>query len=131
MIENVVKIIDALAWPVVVLILAFGFRSELRKILARLSKFKYKDLEAAVGQIAEKMGMNSSNPLNGMKALRFLVKEERVDASLWEDYNRLRNLRNAAAHAEEFEISKTEAERYSALAIEIAGFLKRFAKNTS
>lgn len=184
--DNLVKLIDALAWPVAILMLAFGFRTEFRKILGRMSKFKYKDVEAtfehelaqietrselysesqkelpastpaeksgyaqllriaevspraaiteawremelAVGQIAESMGMNSSNPFNGLMALRSLVQQDRIDSSLLEDYNRLRKLRNHAAHADELEISQTEAERYAALAIEMAGFLKKFVK---
>jgi len=58
------------------------------------------------------------------------IDKEHVNPSLIEDYNRLRKLRNQAVHAEEFDISQTEAERYAALAIEIAAFLKRFIKPT-
>ena len=186
--ENFVKLIEALAWPVAVLILAFGFRTELRKVFNRISKLKYKELEAtfdkelsqvenrtklyvqpeekllaetpaeksgyaqllrladvspraavteawrklesAVDQLAAGMGMDTKSPMSGVKAIRSLIQKEQVDPSLLEDYNRLRKLRNQAAHAEEFDISQTEAERYAALAIEIAGFLKRFMKET-
>ena len=44
--EHLIKLIEALAWPVAVLILAFGFRNELRKMFNRISKLKYKELEA-------------------------------------------------------------------------------------
>ena len=186
--ENFVKFIEALAWPVAVLILAFGFRTELRKVLNRISKIKYKELEAtfdkdlsqvenhtklytqaeekllaetpaensgyaqllriaevsprasiteawrklesAVDQLAAGMGMDAKSPMSGIKAIRSLIQKEHVNPSLLEDFNRLRKLRNQAAHAEEFDISQTESERYAALAIEIAGFLKRFMKET-
>jgi len=183
-----VKLIDALAWPIAILILAFVFRSEFRKILSRMSKLKYKDIEAtfehelsqvenrrevytepeeqaqpetpaeksgyaqllriadvspraavteswrkiesAVDKVAAGMGMDTKNPMSGVKAIRSLIQQKRVDPSLLEDYNSLRKLRNQAAHAEEFEISQTEAERYAGLAIEIASFLKRFMEQT-
>lgn len=186
--ENFVKLIEALAWPVAVLIFAFSFRTELRKVLNRISKLKYKELEAtfdkelsqvenrtklyvhaedkilvetpaeksvyvqllriaevspraaiteawrklesAVDQLAASMGMDAKSPMSGVKAIRSLIQKEQVDSSLLEDYNRLRKLRNQAAHAEEFDISQTEAERYAALAIEIAGFLMRLMKET-
>lgn len=186
--ENFVKLIEALAWPVAVLILAFGFRIELRKAFNRISNLKYKGLEATfdkelsrvethtklyvqpeekfiaetpaeksgyaqllrlaevapraaiteswrnlesvVDQLAAGMGMDTKSPMVGGKAIRSLIQNEQVDPSLLEDYNRLRKLRNQAAHAEEFDITQTEAERYAALSVEIAGFLKKFLKNT-
>lgn len=186
--DNLVKLIDALAWPVSVLILAFGFRTELRKAFNRISKLKYKELEATfdkelsevesrtkqyiqpeqkrltetpaeksgyaqllrladvspraavteawrkvesvVDQLASGMGMDAKSPMSGVKTIRALIQKEQVDPSILEDYNRLRELRNQAVHAEEFDISQTEAERYAALAIEIAGFLKIFTKDT-
>lgn len=186
--DNFVKIIDSLAWPIAVLILAFAFRAELRKILNRMSRLKYKELEATfdnelsqvensrkshaepeqeplpekpeeksayaqllriaevspraavteswreveavVDQLATSMGIDAKSPLSGIKVIRSLIQEERVDASLLEEYTRLRKLRNQAAHAGEFDISQTEAERYAALAVEIAGFLKRFVKES-
>lgn len=186
--EHLIKLIEALAWPVAVLILAFGFRNELRKMFNRISKLKYKELEAtfdkelsqvenrtklyvqpeerlitetpaeksgyaqllrladvspraavteawrnlesAVDQVAVSMGMDAKRPMSGVKAIRSLIDKEHIDPSLIEDYNRLRKLRNQAVHAEEFDISQTEAERYASLAIEIAAFLKRFIKPT-
>ena len=183
--DNFVKLIDALAWPIAVLILAFGFRTELRNIFRRMSKFKYKELEAifdnelsqvenrsklyiepeekplsetpeeekneyvqllriaevsprasiteswrkiesVADQIASGMGMERRSPGNSKKAISSLVLKKQINPSLLEDYNNLRKLRNQAAHAEEFDISQTEAERYAALAIEITAFLKRF-----
>ena len=186
--ENLVKLIEALAWPIAILILAFGFRTELRNVLNRISKLKYKELEATfdkelsqvenrtklyvqpeerffaetpaeksgyaqllrisevspraavteawrklestIDQLAAGMDMDTKRPMSGVKAIRSLIQNEQVGPSLLEDYNRLRKLRNQVAHADEFDISQTEAERYAALTIEIAGFLKRFMKET-
>lgn len=44
--ENLIKLLDVVSWPMTVLILSFAFKKEFGKILTRLSKFKYKDLEA-------------------------------------------------------------------------------------
>ena len=44
--ENLIKILDLVAWPVTVLFLSFLFKVELSKILTRMNKFKYKDIEA-------------------------------------------------------------------------------------
>ena len=45
--ENVIKLIDVLVWPLTVLILALVFKSQFGIILKRMNKFKYKDLEAS------------------------------------------------------------------------------------
>jgi hypothetical protein len=90
----------------------------------------WRKLESTVDQLAANMGIDAKSPMSGVRVIRSLIQEEEVDPSLLEDFNRLRKLRNQAAHAEEFDISQTEAERYAGLAIEIAEFLKRFTKET-
>jgi hypothetical protein len=187
--ENFVKLIGVLAWPAAVLTLAFAFRAELRKALNRISKLKYKELEATfdnelsqvenrtglylraeespltetpaercgyaqllriaevspraavteawrklestVDRLATNMGIDPKIPMSGVKAIRLLIRNQQVAPSLLDDYNRLRDLRNQAVHAEEFGISQTEAERYAALAIEIAEYLNRFIRKTA
>jgi hypothetical protein len=184
--DDYIQLIQVLIWPIVVLILVFGFRFELRALLRRLSKLKYKDLEAtfdkelsqvesrknlytAVGtktvaqapseesehaqllriaevspraaiteawrklesvadRLATDMGMETKNPRSRDKAILYLIEKKQVNPSLLEDYNRLRKLRNQAAHAMEFNLSADEAERFSSLAVEMAGFLSRFTK---
>ncbi len=44
--EHFVELVKALAWPIAVVWLGFLFRSELRLLLGRMEKFKYKDAEA-------------------------------------------------------------------------------------
>ena len=186
--ENVVKIIEALAWPIAMLILAFGFRTELRQVLGRITKFKYKELEATfdkelsevekrinlyeqpqekisvetpsetseyahllrisevspraaiaeswrilestLDSLAVSMGMKTKIPMGARAVIRSLVDTKRADPSIARDYNQLRNLRNQAVHADEFEITQMEAERYAASALEFSTFLKRFIKDS-
>lgn len=44
--DNIVKLIEALAWPSAVVWLGYMFRGEVRQLLVRMSHFKYKDVEA-------------------------------------------------------------------------------------
>lgn len=53
--EYLVKLIEALAWPITILILAFGFHRQISKLLLRLSSFKYKDFEARFDEELKKI----------------------------------------------------------------------------
>jgi hypothetical protein len=44
--EQLVKFIEAIAWPFAIIWLAYMFRREVRQLLGRMSTFKYKDMEA-------------------------------------------------------------------------------------
>jgi len=44
--EYFVDIIKAIAWPASIIWLGYIFRNEVRQLLGRMSKFKYKDIEA-------------------------------------------------------------------------------------
>ncbi|MCH7377671.1 hypothetical protein MM182_20250 [Aeromonas sp. MR19] len=48
--ESWIKLLDVSIWPATVLILALIFKGEFSKILTRMSKFKYKDIEASFDQ---------------------------------------------------------------------------------
>ncbi|MCY7297241.1 hypothetical protein [Alteromonas sp. a30] len=48
--ENWIKLLDVAIWPATVLMLAFLFKGEVGKILTRMSKFKYKGIEASFDQ---------------------------------------------------------------------------------
>jgi len=48
--ENWIKFLDVSVWPITVLILALIFKGEFSKILTRMSKFKYKEIEASFDQ---------------------------------------------------------------------------------
>ncbi len=43
--QFIAEIVSNLAWPIVVVAVLFKFRSELAKIIQRLARLKYKDLE--------------------------------------------------------------------------------------
>ena len=44
--ENLIELIKALIWPVATIWLGYMFRHEVRQLLDRVSKLKYKDMEA-------------------------------------------------------------------------------------
>lgn len=48
--ETLVKLIEAIAWPITVVWLGYLFRAELRQLLGRLESLKYKDAEAKFNQ---------------------------------------------------------------------------------
>ena len=48
--ENFIKLLDILAWPVTVIFLALLFRIELKNAFSRLNKVKYGDMEASFGE---------------------------------------------------------------------------------
>jgi hypothetical protein len=63
------KLIDAVAWPAVVLIVLFVVRKELPEIIRTLRKFKFKDFEIEFGEAAKAVASEardfvSSNPQN-------------------------------------------------------------------
>ncbi|MBC8527259.1 MAG: hypothetical protein H8D22_10505 [Candidatus Cloacimonetes bacterium] len=44
--EHLIKLVETLAWPAAAIWLSYIFRSEIRKLLGRVSALKYKDIEA-------------------------------------------------------------------------------------
>jgi len=44
--DNLVKIIDIVIWPLTIIFVVFFLRKEIRKLLQRVSSLKYKDIEA-------------------------------------------------------------------------------------
>jgi len=172
--DIVIQLVDALAWPVTVLLLARLFRSELRGVLTRLSRLKYKGVEAtfereleaieaeveaipgrralppsadvdddrvlrlaaisprasiteawrevelATMRAAQAQRIDVAGPIAETRALRTLVAQGRVSEDVLPIYDRLRRLRNQAAHAQDFEIDADEAQRYASLALELA-----------
>jgi hypothetical protein len=168
--EYLIRLIEAIIWPTVVIWLGYLFKSELQKLLARMSTFKYKELEAKfereledaeesarsvepppdrnktaahrskdrLTQIAEaspraaiieawtmietaavKAGLSLGAALPrtspGLIIQRLVESGEFSPTSL-ELIEKLRKLRNHAAHLPDFAISPSEAERYLELA---------------
>ncbi len=186
--DSLIKLIDTLIWPLVTIALGFMFRGEIRKMLMRINKFKYKDLEATFEKelskiehssqkLPEKVTSNIAsyrkmyddtyyrliqisdvspraaiseawrelelatsslmiafgyqpNNVQMSKVFRNILYDNEYPSSIYQDYKRLRDLRNKAVHAEDFEISQIESERYIRTALDIAIFIKKLS-NTS
>lgn len=182
----VIGLLEALAWPVAVVIIAFLFRKELREAFRRLSRLKYRGLEAdfgrelekaeeeaesgvlpsvteerqllegptdvshfldvaevspqaavlvawpeveeAVWKASERIGLDIPQRTPPFRLMRFMVEKEAITPEMRGLYNRLRRLRNEAAHAQDFEISTDEAERYVQLVDRLTGYLNNLEK---
>jgi len=46
MMDYVVQIIDSIAWPIIVVWLGYLFRSEIKSLVSRINRLKYRDFEA-------------------------------------------------------------------------------------
>jgi len=178
--DYLVKIVEALAWPVTILILAFGFHRQISKLLLRLSSFKYKGFEARFDEelkkiksdvtkvFVDKTKIESSKPKSlpsgkpsvfdhfsdlaeispraavteayrhveitakgaastaGIdlpkkfpvrQLVKELVKERLFSENSIPVFEKLRKLRNVAAHAPEFGLDKYNAEKYIEVAL--------------
>ena len=62
--ELIFKLLDSLAWPIVVAIGIFIVRKELRSLLRSLSKLKYKEFEADFALKAEKLATEATKILH-------------------------------------------------------------------
>lgn len=176
--DIVIQLVDALVWPVTVLLLVCLLRNELRGLLARLSSLKYKDLEAkfereleaieaeveaipsrhdlpssaaveqdrmlrlaaissrasiieawrevelATKDVARAKSIDIPRAIASVKVIRQLAECGLINDDILSIYNRLRHLRNQAAHARDFEINADEAQRYATLALELAWTLR-------
>ena len=72
--ENWIKLVDVLSWPLTTLVIALTFKGELSKILTRISKIKYKEIEASFGKeltlIEEAIDKNTNLISENNKSLR-------------------------------------------------------------
>lgn len=188
MIDNIIKLLEILAWPLTAIGLGFMFRKEFRLILSRISKVKYKEIEVSIDkelteiensskELAPKMELSKSirdnyyttynrlleiakvSPraaiseswreleistallLNELghdsknvvmsKIFRNILNDNDYPSSLYTDYKKLRDLRNKAVHAEDFEISQSDAERYIVSALDISIFIQKLKHNSN
>lgn len=77
--DILVRILDTVVWPLTVIALSYFFRSEIKRIFERLSKFRYKGLEADFekGLIqTEKIVKISARPLPKIESLGEIVESE-------------------------------------------------------
>lgn len=178
--EHLVQLVKALAWPVAAVWLGYIFRGEIRKLLSRMSHFKYKDIEAkfdedltkaeaevAIAQAAHEPKLPPQETLSKLDQLRriaevspraaimeawvlvesaaaevglvagttiprtsprmimqYLAKSGSLPESSLLLVDRLRQLRNQAAHLPDFALSQEEAERYLELAVKCAEIIR-------
>lgn len=177
--NQIVEIIKAIAWPVSVIWLGYLFRSELRQLLGRMSRFKYGDIEASFEKglaEAEKNAEKVPRPVArkekgetlSLQEQLFRIAEVSPRAAIVEAWTlietaarkagltsgvaiqrttpkmimdhlsssgklseeslylieRLRRLRNQAAHMPDFAISQSEAERFLELAVRSAAIIE-------
>jgi hypothetical protein len=179
--EAAVELVKALAWPITVLVLVGLFRSEFRSVVARLSRVKYRDVEAtfereleaieaeveaipgpkvrassaavdedrvmrlaaisprasiteawrevelATMDAARAQDIDVSGHIAGTRIVRQFVQRGLVNQNVLPIYDRLRRLRNSAAHSHDFQLDADEAQRYASLAIELARGLHELA----
>jgi len=88
----------------------------------------WREVEIVTSQFIEKLGYNSTNTQMS-KVLRNILAENNYPTSIYQDYMDLRNLRNKAVHAEEFEISDSGSEKYIITALDIILFIQKLSND--
>lgn len=79
--ELIVKLIEAIAWPVASIWLGYLFRTEVRGLLERLSHLKYGEAEASFEAGVEKIGSELpkiSTPVNSAQFSPLSAKEDEL-----------------------------------------------------
>jgi hypothetical protein len=112
-----------------------GARKELREHLAELANLSPRAVVLEAWLQLEKEAIAAArrhNPKLTSRELRaplllgyYLEEAGVLDEDKQEIYNRLRNLRNAAAHASEFAFEPEAALEYADLALRLAEFLEK------
>ena len=195
--DSVIRIIEILAWPVVVLVLTYSLRSELRQLLERLTEVKYgtfaakfgreleearvelrqieatvdsatsagpgstsssfnsgyadtlatllkiadiapraaiveawRRVEAAARKTADRMGITMIGGVGESQAIHTLADNGSLPASAISLYERLRKMRNDAAHTRGDSITKEVAEDYILLALHFAEQVDRIERSS-
>lgn len=187
--ENIIKLIEAIIWPITTISLGLIFRSEFRQILKRFNKLKYKGIEADFDkelkhienraeiliektkeisslpsnreqyyntnnrliEIAEispraaiseswreleietvklltSLGYNSSN-VQMSKIFRNILIDNNYPKSFYNDYRKLRELRNKSVHANDFDINQSDAERYITTTLDIILIIQKMSND--
>jgi hypothetical protein len=173
----IAKIVEVIAWPLVVAWTLYLIRPHISKVLGYLRKIKIKDFEAEFGEgirdarsEAEEAGLRPSKQnkvtddnnfmmlatqfpalaiiesfksletvLNDMaqspefsslthspyQIVGYLAQQGRIDKHTLSVYDRLRRLRNMAAHAKEIDVSPGEVIEFRELAVRLADRLSQ------
>ena len=89
------------------------------------------DIESAITSAAEHFGIQGEIPRGRHQVIQYLSQEGIFKNEVVETYNRLRSLRNEAAHAPDLTLSPTEATRYVDLAKGLSAYIKYRIKQPS
>jgi hypothetical protein len=189
--EILVPLVQALAWPLTSLTVVLIFQGELRAAVGRLSRFKYKDLEAsfdkglkaaeetanksaipksgerkalsrtgypapdaeqlhrvsgispraaileawiaveqAAFEVAQGRGIQTQAGVMDRRLIQLLEADRLIDRQTASLHSELQRLRNTAAHAPEFALRPSEAERYIELALGLADLLRSLVRDS-
>jgi len=90
----------------------------------------WRELEISTVQLLHELGYDSKNVIIS-KIFRNILNENDYPSSLYTDYKKLRSLRNKAVHAEDFEISQSDAERYIVTALDISVLTQKLKNESS
>ena len=88
----------------------------------------WREVEVATARAVQAAGLNVEARIAGTRRIHQLVQRELIPESIVPVYTQLRHLRNQAAHAVDFEIEASEAERFADLALGIATRLNEIAE---
>lgn len=187
--DALIGLLGVVAWPLAVFSVAFLFRNELRDAFERLTKFKYRDLEADFGRELEKaeaeaeasalpdtgrsvellpsgtranaeqlfevtevspraavllawtavehaahgacrrLGISEPERLVGHRLINAIADKGELSDEMMSLYDRLRKLRNEAAHARDFDISREKTQRYIQLVLRLVEKLDGVGKD--
>lgn len=180
--DVLIRLLDAVAWPVAIVVAVFLFREELRQAFKRLSRLKYGDWEAnfsrelekaeeeansvslpktvgteqpetvlpnidhllevadvspqaailvawpyveeSIREASERLDLDTDDTVSQYRMMQRLIQAEAVAPEMKALYNRLRHLRNEAAHYHDFELGSEEAERYIQLIDRLIKYIK-------
>jgi hypothetical protein len=187
--EIYIKLIEVIIWPITTITLGILFRNQLRQILQRFNKLKYKGIEAdfdkelkpienraeiliektkeinllpsnreqyyssnnRLMEIAEvspraaiseswreleietvklltSLGYDSSN-VQMSKIFRNILVENNYPKSFYNDYRKLRELRNKSVHANDLDINQSDAERYITTTLDIILIIQKMSSD--
>lgn len=87
--ENIIKIIDALAWPAAIIWLGYLFRSEIRQLLGRVSRLTYKGLEAKFEKDLAKVEAEARKTLPKAESTSHISEEPIYPSPYDEKYEQL------------------------------------------
>lgn len=98
----IAKLIDALAWPIAIVIIVLLFKSQLKALLHKIGKFKYKDLELEFSKETKALQIeadkifspisvkaNKELSLDELKSYLFSMSDKYPRAAIFEAWNSL------------------------------------------